>query len=316
MDVNLETKENGHDANDSFSDEHQSLDTVDGGFATKFRYFEPAKLYAGRYRIFSPVETFRFISKFEPDSDIWYKVNSYPRGKLVIFNMKEFLPKSGLDRFPRVGTERDVEELTKLFLELGYLVELYDNLNTSELLKVMSEISHDSYDTLSSFFCAILTHGEDKIIYTVDGPIEIRKLTSMFTKSNLAGKPKVFIIQACQGSEYMEGNDVIDGGMGKMKQISIPIEADFLFAYSTARGFYSWRNSQTGSWFIQTLCKVFREKAHHTDLLRMLTKVNAIMGSRTSKTADPKSDGKRQIASTVSQLRKEFYFFSPPLDGS
>ena len=30
--------------------------------------------------------------------------------------------------------------------------------------------------------------------------------------------------------------------------ISIPTEADFLYAYSTVPGFYSWRGVVTGSW--------------------------------------------------------------------
>lgn len=39
------------------------------------------------------------------------------------------------------------------------------------------------------------------------------------------------------GPADREGND-----------ISLPSEADFLFAYSTVPGYYSWRNSQRGSW--------------------------------------------------------------------
>jgi len=34
----------------------------------------------------------------------------------------------------------------------------------------------------------------------------------------------------------------------------LPMEADFLFAYSTVSGYFSWRNSTNGSWFIQSLC--------------------------------------------------------------
>ncbi len=34
----------------------------------------------------------------------------------------------------------------------------------------------------------------------------------------------------------------------------IPSHADFLIAYSTIPGFYSWRNTQNGSWFVQALC--------------------------------------------------------------
>ena len=39
----------------------------------------------------------------------------------------------------------------------------------------------------------------------------------------------------------------------------IPVEADFLIAYSTVVGHCSWRNAINGSWFIQSLCDVLSE---------------------------------------------------------
>ena len=38
-------------------------------------------------------------------------------------------------------------------------------------------------------------------------------------------------------------------GPGEGNDISLPSEADFLYAYSTVPGYYSWRNSQRGSWY-------------------------------------------------------------------
>lgn len=57
------------------------------------------------------------------------------------------------------------------------------------------------------------------------------------------------------GSEYM---DSVEPNRNLMQtdgppdcygnDISLPTEADFLYAYSTVPGYYSWRNSVTGSW--------------------------------------------------------------------
>jgi len=48
------------------------------------------------------------------------------------------------------------------------------------------------------FMCAILTHGEEGIVYGVDGKLETKLLIEPFKGNNcksLVGKPKIFIIQ-------------------------------------------------------------------------------------------------------------------------
>ncbi|KAF5291194.1 hypothetical protein FQA39_LY14436 [Lamprigera yunnana] len=47
--------------------------------------------------------------------------------------------------------------------------------------------------------------------------------------------------------------------------------ADFLIAYSTISGYYSWHNTSKGSWFIQASCIELDE---NYDLLTMLTLVS------------------------------------------
>lgn len=68
--------------------------------------------------------------------------------------------------------------------------------------------------------------------------------------------------------------------------------ADMLIAYSTvpgkfqlfhtslnytdlSLGFVSHRDPQTGTWYIQTICEVFMEHAHDTDVESMLKMVDA-----------------------------------------
>ena len=92
-------------------------------------------------------------------------------------------------------------------------------------------------------------------------------------------------------------------------KVSVPEEADFLYVYSTVPGYYSWRNTAKGSWFVQSLTKVFGEEAEHMDILPMLTRVNANMSTYKSCTDQKGSHDKRQVASFVSSLLKDLYFF-------
>jgi hypothetical protein len=106
----------------------------------------------------------------------------------------------------------------------------------------------------------------------------------------------------------MDGKDATDAPPPD-KRVQIPVEADFLYAYSTVPGYYSWRNSVNGSWFIQSIVEVFNKYAKTTDVLTMMTRVNALVATYQSRTNDPYSDRKKQIPSIVSMLRKDFYFF-------
>lgn len=51
----------------------------------------------------------------------------------------------------------------------------------------------------------------------------------------------------------------------------IPVHADFLIAYSTIPGFYSWRNTTRGSWFMQSLCAELAANGKRYDILTLLT---------------------------------------------
>lgn len=106
----------------------------------------------------------------------------------------------------------------------------------------------------------------------------------------------------------MDGVDATDAPPAD-KRVQIPVEADFLYAYSTVPGYYSWRNSVNGSWFIQSIAEVFDKYAKTTDLLTMMTRVNALVATYQSRTNDPYSDRKKQIPSIVSMMRKDFYFY-------
>ena len=247
-------------------------------------------------------------------SDNFYKMDCFPRGKLTLINVKYFTRASGMGDYPREGTNRDAEGLTDLFLDMGFVVDRFDNPSKKEILAIVKQASNENYSDKGCCACAVLSHGEEGLIYGNDDFVKIKDITKMFQTRGLAGKPKFFLFQACQGSEYMNPIDSVDGPGGRRMTeeemaLALPVEADFLYAYSTVPGYYSWRNSRRGSWFMEALVQVFRENAHKMDVMRMLVRVNDIISFRKSRTDDVKTDNKRQIASLVTQMRKDFFMF-------
>lgn len=248
-------------------------------------------------------------------SDSYYDMSHFPRGKLTLINVKHFKRSSGMADYPREGTDRDAEGLTNLFLDLGFVVERFDNPSKSEITAIVKAAANEDYSSKSCCACAILSHGEEGIVYGTDDFVKIKDITRLFRTRSLAGKPKFFLFQACQGSEYMNPLDSVDGPAKPRSEqemaLTLPAEADFLYAYSTVPGYYSWRNSRRGSWFMEALVQIFRQNAHKMDVMRMLVRVNDVIAYRKSRTDDYKTDNKRQIASLVTQMRKDFFLFPP-----
>lgn len=73
-------------------------------------------------------------------------------------------------------------------------------------------------------------------------------------------------------------------------------------------GYYSWRNSSEGSWFIQSLCVMLKQYAKQLELMQILTRVNRKVAEYSSCSYQPDFHGKKQIPCIVSMLTKDFYF--------
>lgn len=52
-----------------------------------------------------------------------------------------------------------------------------------------------------------------------------------------------------------------------------PTEADMMIAFATTPRYVSWRNSNSGTWFIQSICEVFSKYAATEDICSLLTRV-------------------------------------------
>ena len=265
-------------------------------------------------KTFDPEKDRKIITRSStPDSSNFYDMNHFPRGKLIIINVKDFKKSSGVSEHPRIGTDKDALDLQQLFLDLGFIVERHDNPRTSEIKEVMDVAANEDYTNLGCFVCAFLSHGKEGVIYGTDGFLNINNLASLLCTKQLAGKPKILFFQACRGGKLMGSYNSEHIATTKANKyfLDLPVDNDFLFCYSTAQEYYAWRNRDEGSWFIQALVSVFRKFAHIKDIIRLMTLVNSFIVQKKSDTTDVVTRGKRQIGSFITHLRKEFFFFPP-----
>ena len=94
--------------------------------------------------------------------------------------------------------DRDATRLHQLFLDLGFIVEQHDNPTTHEIKNLLSAAANDDYSNLHCFACALLSCFEKGEIWETDVSMNINEVISLFRTKKLAGKPKVFFIEACQ----------------------------------------------------------------------------------------------------------------------
>ncbi|KFO04079.1 Caspase-10, partial [Balearica regulorum gibbericeps] len=246
-----------------------------------------------------------------------YKMDGPHRGFCLVINNVNF--ERSLQE--RKGSCKDAEELRRVFTWLGLDVRTYTDLTAQEIKELMRtwQCWQDHKDR-DCFICCILSHGESGAIYGKDEElVSIRMIMSHFTAKQcpqLAEKPKLFFIQACQGKDiqcpvYVEADAQIPDLSSMQQNISpsesIPEEADFLLGMATIDGYVSFRHVQQGTWYIQALCsKLQLLVPRGEDILSILTEVNEDVGKRVDRLGT-----KKQMPQPAYTLRRKFIFPIP-----
>ncbi|XP_078314960.1 caspase-7-like [Crassostrea virginica] len=169
-----------------------------------------------------------------------------------------------------------------MFKAFGYDVYVYNDKSCPEILQILETFQSRDHQDYGSFIVCTLSHGDlDVISGSCGGSIDINSMTSLFRADNcpsLAGKPKIFIYQACQGKSFQNvwhrtDNIILANGDTHLTNekpdmtatvpdfypmFFAPAEADFLIAHSTMPGYVSLRNKD-GSFFIESLVKNIKE---------------------------------------------------------
>jgi len=250
-----------------------------------------------------------------PKNATAYNMHHNRRGVALIFNHKHFESRLGLK--VRNGTDADKENLRNTLRQLGFQVHVCDDLTFREIEKTIERYStfEDHHDA-DCLFVAILSHGEGGVLYSRDQAYKADRIWSQFTGDkcpSLAGKPKLFFIQACQGDQFDSGVKMQRYTESDSQTLSykIPTHADFLIAYSTIPGFYSWRNTASGSWFVQALCQVLQRQGRQgINLLSCLTIVCRIVAFdfQSNVPGDREMHEKKQIPCIMSMLTRDVIF--------
>lgn len=234
--------------------------------------------------------------------DDQYQLNSQPTGLCVIFNNEKFM-----DGDVRRGTNNDAESLAEVFSLLGFRVLMCKDQTKDQMDQTLTcfaslsdpsqlhqldikEWSNGGFTGLQgspehgdAFICCILSHGNKGVVLGIDREaLSIKQITRTFKdQSALTGKPKVFLIQACQGKPIQRGVLLRDLEADDSQSLYIPEEADVLVAIATVEDHAALRNTKDGSWFIQSLCEQLKEGcARGDDITTILHYVNDEVGQR------------------------------------
>ncbi|KAM6307334.1 caspase-10 [Aegotheles albertisi] len=246
-----------------------------------------------------------------------YKMDGPHRGFCLVINNVKF--DGSLQE--RKGSCKDAGELKRVFTWLGLDVRTYTDLTSQEIKDLMQTWQRlQDHKDRDCFICCILSHGESGAIYGKDEElVSIRMIMSYFTAKQcpqLAEKPKLFFIQACQGKDiqcpvYVENDARIPDPSSMQQSVSpsesIPEEADFLLGMATIDGYVSFRHIQQGAWYIQALCsKLQLLVPRGEDILSILTEVNEDVSRRVDRWGT-----KKQMPQPAYTLRRKFIFPIP-----
>ncbi|XP_069839431.1 caspase-8-like [Dendropsophus ebraccatus] len=205
-----------------------------------------------------------------------YPMTRKHRGHCLVINNSQFMRQD-----PRRGSEKDTEFLDSVFTWLGLDVEIRSDMSAQEIRDCVKEFQNRDHTERDCFVCCILTHGKSGAVYGTDNEvIDLNEVVSYFSPKHcltLIGKPKLFFIQACQGRGYQSAHEIEPDAVSPVeeKRPTIPNAADTLIGMSTVDGYYSFRDTRKGSWYIQALCdNLTKMVPRGEDILSILTKVN------------------------------------------
>nr|XP_039254438.1 caspase-2-like [Styela clava] len=148
---------------------------------------------------------------------------------------------------------------------------------------------------------------------------EIQSLFDNDAARNLQGIPKLFILQYCRGKEVNRGvkrESEVSGDAGPHELDDMPLipidslmptTSDVLTAYPTHENQKAFKNDD-GSWFIQTIFKVFKDGYRQKHVTDMLTDVNLEM---MNKRGEIDLNDCKSMSIYESSLTKRFYLVDP-----
>ncbi|XP_076814894.1 putative inactive caspase B [Clavelina lepadiformis] len=223
------------------------------------------------------------------DNDI-YPVRHRGKSRALIINNINF------ENRIRNGANKDTTMVDRLLQQLGFQVDLNEDLCKEEIEEVVTNFIKDlsKHNDAAMSLVYIGSHGgqennRDYFRSVDEEKIFMEDLCKKFMVCHeFAGKPKIFFLQFCRNSPQSRDSDEdgdCDGAyeFNTLKWLKNETEADddstaldkadVLLSFATAKGDKAYRDGN-GSWYTAALCKVMMKYAKQKDLADMLCKVN------------------------------------------
>ncbi|XP_041128939.1 caspase-14-like isoform X1 [Polyodon spathula] len=188
----------------------------------------------------------------------------------------------------REGAEQDVAMMRRLFLNNKFQFHCAEGSDPTaeEILKTVKNFRdeiNNSKENISCCFVITASHGDLGAIYGSDSErVELNSIFKLFRNDQcpkLQSKPKVFIIQACRGTQRDLGVNrnaapCYDSRGPSLSPFKPVVVHDMLTVYAQQPGYVAFRSTRAGSLLFQEMEGVFKEYAGSCHLFDLFTKVN------------------------------------------
>jgi len=234
--------------------------------------------------------------------------------RVIVFNQRTFASRLKLN--PRNGTEVDVRAIEGTFKGLGWQVATYTDSTVAQIRDIILKQVQLCEDDLAALAIFLLSHGEDNgTVFAQDYPFRVdHDVLAQLTADKcpgLVGRPKLVFVQACQGQATDQGALVTDRRRRHTSQdttsaYKIPNYADFLIFQASFWDHYSFRSSETGSWFIQALCDKIDDSSSSASLQDVLLTVSAsvALNKESNVPGRPNLDKKKQVGKFLDEFKE------------
>ncbi|XP_070183776.1 caspase-8-like [Littorina saxatilis] len=196
---------------------------------------------------------------------------------------------------------------------MDFDVRYFENQTCAEMKTRMESIQKDDHSKYDCFVCCISSHGnETGVCGADDHTVNISELQEYVYSTqcrSLAGKPKVFFVDACRGGEGQKGHYLARCVAGAMERnpdrgALITDKRDFLMSFATTPDNVSWSNPEKGSVFFYHLTMLLNRHAKRKPVLKILHMLNEALTKER-----PRQN--LQTAEFSSTLAKELRFYHP-----
>lgn len=210
-----------------------------------------------------------------------YDLSSQAGERVAIIFNNESYTNNRIDK--RFGTRKDGEDLKRWFWALGFNTE---EIMDPDLNMIRGKIQQLQNRTArASILCiAIMTHGwRDSTLSAKDRLYsfteEIQDKLTADKCSALAGRPKLFFLQACRGDLRERGVMVQDSVVWSPARVvgdgMVPTNADMAVFMCSFNGHTAFRDETNGSFFIQSLCRNIISSSKDDEFMAIVRAVSA-----------------------------------------